>query len=968
MTNNYAQLADGTIAPDFTLTDIDGTTHHLYDYLNAGKLVVLDFSATWCPPCWSYHNSGALEDLYDQYGPNGTNEVMVFMIEADVSTDMNDLNGNDPASMGDWISGTPYPIIDVQNSSIPNAYSISYFPTIYTICPTDFTVYETGQVPTSTLYSWVQSCSLEASFESVVDADCFGDGTASISVTGGLSPLSYAWSDGSSNADLTGVGGGNYSVTVTEANGKISVVSNILINGPTSQISISNQSQTNVECFGEATGQLSIAVSGGTPGYTIGWYSNEYPSIDGNPNNLITGLPAGFYNVVVVDDNDCPFEAIYEITQPPMLEVEVINIQDEECDRANGLIEFETIGGVGNHTARLMWPDGSSTTSSGGAFDNLPEGEYVLEVEDQNNCITTQSVTIEFINGPEIEVFSNTILTCQDPEILLEVLVTGGTNEFEYYWYTFDGNITSPDYLESVTINAPGEYFVEVVDFATGCLAENMTIIFADQDLPTISLFVDQFLDCETNTVTIDATQSTVGPDINTTWTDANGNVISNGGYSLDVTQPGAYTFTLTNSSNGCIVSNEVTVLDNSELVVPGFEASATELVATFVDISTGGAYSWSWDFGDGTSSTDQNSTHIYSNDGTYNVCLTAVNGCGSETICQEITVETAVTAIVVNGTSSNITCFGGSDGSIALDVTGGTGGYTYLWTGPGGFSSAEKDLNGLVQGAYSVQVTDNNGNQFSYTIELGQPDELGLNATLFDQLNCYGDATGQITVDVFGGVAPYSYIWSTDPSAESTIENLTAGYYSVVVIDANGCEHVSEEYSIVEPTPISLNSLTIENSSGVNATDGHIEITITGGTPPYNYNWSNGAATEDLQDLEPGTYFVEVTDANGCVFESGDIEVSFSVGLNDPTLSNAIQLMPNPANDIVMIKWELTYTTDLLLQVYNGVGQLIQSSVELSAKKGNQQLNVSTWESGLYFVAISDHKTQSIKKLMIQK
>ncbi len=154
---SFAQLSDGSIAPDFTATDINGTTYHLYDYLDQGKTVVIDVSATWCGPCWAYHNSGALEDLYTSYGPTGTNEMMVFYIEGDGATTLADLYGTGTNTQGNWVAGTPYPIID--NAGIANSYAIRYFPTIYMICP-DRVVREVGQLTTAALYTAREECSV----------------------------------------------------------------------------------------------------------------------------------------------------------------------------------------------------------------------------------------------------------------------------------------------------------------------------------------------------------------------------------------------------------------------------------------------------------------------------------------------------------------------------------------------------------------------------------------------------------------------------------------------------------------------------------------------------------------------------------------------------------------------------------------------------------------------------------------
>ena len=128
-----AQLPDGTLAPNFKGTDINGNEVELYDLLEQGYEVVLDFSATWCGPCWSYHETHELENLYQTYGPEGSKEVYVIFIESDDSTTHDDLIGNTSGSYGDWTEGVSYPILD-NAGSIASAYNIAYYPTIFTVC------------------------------------------------------------------------------------------------------------------------------------------------------------------------------------------------------------------------------------------------------------------------------------------------------------------------------------------------------------------------------------------------------------------------------------------------------------------------------------------------------------------------------------------------------------------------------------------------------------------------------------------------------------------------------------------------------------------------------------------------------------------------------------------------------------------------------------------------------------------
>jgi len=156
-----AQLADGSLAPDFTLTDLNGNSHNLYTYLNQGKTVFIDFFACHCGGCWNYHNQHEVENLHAAHGPNGSQsqDVIVLAIEHDANNGTNEFYGISGNTQGNWIAGTTHPFCNAEGAErqVFIDYVVTYYPLVYGICP-DKTVYNLGTQTATQLYNFTANC------------------------------------------------------------------------------------------------------------------------------------------------------------------------------------------------------------------------------------------------------------------------------------------------------------------------------------------------------------------------------------------------------------------------------------------------------------------------------------------------------------------------------------------------------------------------------------------------------------------------------------------------------------------------------------------------------------------------------------------------------------------------------------------------------------------------------------------
>lgn len=684
-----------------------------------------------------------------------------------------------------------------------------------------------------------------------VDCKDGGNGSFTVNVTNGSAPYTYNWSDGFSNTtSLTSqtnsnFEAGNQHVVIEDANGCLAYAS-YNVTEPSEAVSVGGKTIRGVSCNGNNDGQVSITVFGGTAPYTYNWSS-------GSGNNTNNSIGGGNQSVTITDSRGCSITENFEVPEPLELTAD-FEIQDVNCfGGTDGEVEILPVGGTAPYS--YNWSNGATTKST----NNWSAGSNSVIISDIRGCSNTVNFTINQPSSAISTTASTSNVNCfggNDGSI--NASTTGGTAPYSYQWA--DGNYNANESSTSQANHLYADDWKAIVTDANGCT--KTTIFTVTQPSADLSVDVSVYnVSCTNgNNGAINLTVSGGTPNYSYNW--------SNGQSSQNATNliAGNYSLTVTDA-NGCRFDSIIEVTEPTNRL----EARINKKdVTCFGDnngeaeiIHTGGnpPYNYYWTNG------ETNSIINQLDGGNYNATITDGNGC---IINLPFTIVEAQAPLSIIGTITNIDCKGNNNGVINATVAGGTPPYLYEWHDAyyAHLYNNAPNISSLSPDTYTLVATDTNGCSTETPFILTEPSlPLSINDTQ-KNISCRFGSDGFIDLSTFGGTAPYTFNWSNGSLTED-LNNLTAGIYSVIITDANGCA-LSKTYTITQPESalriIGFEQLNVKCKNG---TDGFAKVTVYGGTPEYNYSWSNGANTDTNRHLIAGTYQVFITDSNQCSIDT---------------------------------------------------------------------------------------------------
>ena len=663
---------------------------------------------------------------------------------------------------------------------------------------------------------------------------CGALGSISANISGGTAPYSYSWNNGQTTANTTGLSSGQYTLTVTDSKGCSIISSTSIYTSVGVSVKINS---TNPLCSSSPTGTATATPTGGVTPYTYGWST-------GSTSSSVTGLLDGPYTLTVSDYSGCTSTSSISIVSPTQISP-TLTLIPSTCGLNNGSISVQTTGGTGAYT--YSWSNGQTGSIAAGLLPN----PYTVTVTDNNGCAVSTTSSVTSISGPSSSL-TPTSTTCGQANGKIYSTITGGTVPYTYLW----SNNQKSNIATNVSV---GNYTLTVTD-ANGCSSTATTQVDSIA-VPKATIQAVTNVNCNggaNGSLTVFALSGTAP--YNYSWSGtANSNNSSATANNLVV---GSYTVRVTDA-NSCIATAAATITQPLALDLkptPLTTITCNNSLGTISTTLSGGStpYTYLWSTG----ATTQNITA--STAGTYTITVTDNNGCSSTSTAIVVANTSAPTIDAAKTIVKSISCNGQSDGAITLSVSSTNDPLSFTWSA-GATGSA--NVNNLASGGYTVTITDNNsGCMAVQAFQVTQPEKLSAKFT--GSTGLLSGCNGNLSAEASGGTSPYTYSWSNFYNIP-VVTNVCPGNYEVTITDAGGCTAISnvtlhlDSVSFPNPTPLVI-YMNLKDASGPAVCDGTANPFVSGGTPPYQFLYSDQLITQTHQGLCPAVYTLKVTDYKG--------------------------------------------------------------------------------------------------------
>lgn len=772
--------------------------------------------------------------------------------------------GGTPPYQYEWNNGNTLPaLFNLSNGS-------------YTLTITDF-----NGCSVIRSFSITQPDLLEVSLLAQDRPLCNGvpDGSLDILPSGGTPAYSFAWSDGTETQNRQNLALGFYELTLTDANGCTSAP--LSVNLLPEEIIEPGISLTLPACVGPATGNINLSPSGEAP-FTASWST-------GDTGLSLDNIPTGSYALTLRDNRSCLLDTVITLEAPQVFDVD-LSINDPSCFGVTDGIVQVLVTETGTPPFTFEWSDGSKDKDR----FTLGAGQYQLTVTDVFGCaLVTDTIILEEPEPFRIEAFDSEQVACNgESTAYIEVDLSGGAEPYRINWV--GTGVETPGIYEIPA----GNYRLQAFD-AKDCPIDTTFRISAP---PALKLEVDIVRGDPCNALigdTLKAFASGGTTPYLFSWSNGVDASI------LAAPEPDDYNVTVTDNQGCQDIIRSIKVrpqefalkLDTFFVTdISCFGAADASMTAA---VSGGsGLYTYLFRPARLFENTRQDSITVNGLNlhNQYAVTVTDANT-GCKISSQLLSVKEPPPLSIQLDKNHSVRCFDGMDGALEVSVTGGTFPYSYRWTsGNGTVISLEEDLVNVRSGNYQLQVTDANSCTLNYTdsiLILNPMIEL-IDTSIFP-IACFGEATGAIDITVAGGRSPYNFSWDNGATTED-LDSLSAGTYSLTLTDADNC--MVEFPDLVVPEKgdlLEVESLTVPVSC-FGASDGAARVKISGGNPPYHFDWfRNGQPIAnvneaELNDIPAGMYTLEFNDSQGCsrtfkldVSSPPDLIVNLQVNVPQP-------------------------------------------------------------------------------------